>query len=111
MSKVEDFAGGGFVAIKPHHSKRHQLDPRIAEDLLLLGNVGRDRADGDVFVMVRTHSAFLFDNASADAVDQSLVGKKCYIHDSKTVCKTSATNTKSEGGVVLEITNEGVWVA
>ena len=68
-------------------------------------------ADGDVFVMVRTHSAFLFDNASADAVDQSLVGKKCYIHDSKTVCKTSATNTKSEGGVVLEITNEGVWVA
>ena len=42
---------------------------------------------------------------------QSLVGKKCYIHDSKTVCKTSATNTKSEGGVVLEITNEGVWVA
>ncbi len=68
-------------------------------------------ADGDVSILVRTHAAFLLDNLGSDAVDQSLVGKKCYIHDSTTVCKTSATNTKSECGVVLEVTTEGVWVA
>ena len=68
-------------------------------------------ADGDVSVLVRTHAAFLLDNSSADAVDQTLIGKKCYIHDASTVCKTSAANTKSECGVVLEVTTEGVWVA
>lgn len=68
-------------------------------------------ADGDVSVLVRTHAAFLLDNSSADAVDQTLIGKKCYIHDASTVCKTSAANTKSECGTVLEVTSEGVWVA
>ena len=68
-------------------------------------------ADGDVTVLVRTHAAFLLDNSNSDPVDQSSVGMKCYIHDSTTVCKTSAVGTKSQGGVVLEITNEGVWVA
>ena len=68
-------------------------------------------ADGDVTVLVRTHSAFLLDNSNSDPVDQSSVGMKCYIHDSTTVCKTSAVGTKSQCGVVLEITNEGVWVA
>ncbi len=68
-------------------------------------------ADGDVFVMVRTHQAFLFDNASADAVTQASVGKKCYITDAQTVSATSATNTKSEAGVVLEVNEHGVWIA
>ena len=89
---------------------------KTATDLTYLGvfdetidNTGG--ADGDVSVLVRTHAAFLLDNSSADAVDQTLIGKKCYIHDASTVCKTSATNTKSECGVVLEVTTEGVWVA
>lgn len=89
---------------------------KTATDLTYLGvfdetidNTGG--ADGDVFVLVRTHAAFLLDNSGADAVDQASVGKKCYIHDATTVCKTSAADTKSECGVVLEITNEGVWVA
>ena len=89
---------------------------KTATDLTYLGvfdetidNTGG--ADGDVSVLVRTHAAFLLDNSGADAVDQSLVGKKCYIHDATTVCKTSAADTKSECGVVLEVTNDGVWVA
>lgn len=68
-------------------------------------------ADGDCFVMVRNNKAFLFDNASADKVTQASVGKKCYITDAQTVSATSATNTKSEAGVVLEVTSEGVWIA
>ena len=68
-------------------------------------------ADGDCIVKVRNHQAFLFDNASADKVTQALVGKKCYITDAQTVSAPSATNTKSEAGVVLEVTSEGVWIA
>jgi hypothetical protein len=89
---------------------------KVATDLTYLGvfdetidNTGG--ADGDVSVLVRTHAAFLLDNDEADAVDQASVGMKCYIHDSTTVSKTSATDTKSLCGVVLEITDEGVWVA
>lgn len=68
-------------------------------------------ADGDCSVMVRTHQAFLLDNAGADKVAQASVGKKCFITDAQTVSATSAANTKSEAGTVLEVNENGVWVA
>lgn len=67
-------------------------------------------ADGDVSVMVCNHQAFLLDNAPADAVTQASVGKKCYITDAQTVSATSATNTKSEAGVVLEVNEYGYGI-
>lgn len=68
-------------------------------------------ADGEVTAQVRTHQAFLVANDPADPVVQASIGKKCFITDAETVAETSATNTKSEAGVVLEIDNNGVWIA
>ena len=43
-------------------------------------------------------------------VDQSLVGKTCYILDDETVAATDATGTRSAAGKVLAVETAGVWV-
>lgn len=112
--KANVIVRAGFIAVAG--STGFAEEGKTATGLTYLGvfdemidNTGG--ADGDVSVMVRTHQAFLFDNASADAVTQASVGKKCYITDAQTVSATSATNTKSEAGVVLEVNEYGVWIA
>lgn len=67
-------------------------------------------ANGDEIVRVRRNKAFLWKNADADPVDQSLVGKTCYIVDDETVAATDATGTRSAAGTVLAVESDGVWV-
>lgn len=67
-------------------------------------------ADGARTVLVRRRKAFLFANSATDAVDQTCVGKPCYIVDDQTVAKTHGTNTRSACGIVLGVGAEGVWV-
>ena len=112
--KANVIVRAGFIAVAG--STGFAEEGKTATGLTYLGvfdetidNTGG--TDGDCLVMVRTHQAFLLDNASSDSVTQASVGKKCFITDAQTVSATSATNTKSEAGVVLEVTNEGVWVA
>jgi hypothetical protein len=67
-------------------------------------------AAGDEIVLVRRNKAFLWKNADADPVGQSLVGQTCYILDDETVAATDATGTRSVAGTVLAIETAGVWV-
>ena len=63
--------------------------------------------DGDLTIKVRRLKAFLFDNSAQNPVTQSHVGGLCYWEDDHTVC------SDSEGpaaGVVLQVTDSGVWV-
>lgn len=53
---------------------------------------------------------FRFKNHAADAIVQADLLADCYIVDDQTVAKTSATNTRSKAGKVLEIEGESVWV-
>jgi hypothetical protein len=69
-------------------------------------------ADGDLSVLVRTPSAdaFLWANDSVNPVLQAQIGLPCYILDNQTVAATDLGGTLSKAGVVVEITDDGVWV-
>ena len=67
-------------------------------------------ADGDKSVKVRRGKAFKWDNSSGDAVDQSCLGKTCYIEDDETVSKTDGSSTQSAAGKVVQLDSDGVWV-
>jgi hypothetical protein len=52
-----------------------------------------------------------FDNsASADLIARADIGADCYIVDDQTVAKTSATNTRSIAGKIVDVDSVGVWV-
>lgn len=59
---------------------------------------------------VRRGKAFCWKNHGADPVTQASLGKDCYIVDDETVAATSAANTRSVAGKVMEITSAGVWL-
>src|SRR5471032_1609277 len=67
-------------------------------------------ADGAQAVIVRREKQFKWVNSAADPVDQSCLGKLCYIVDDQTVAKTNGGNTRSAAGKVLGISADGVWV-
>ncbi len=67
-------------------------------------------ANGDKTAEVRV-GVFLFDNDPNDPVGQDDWQNDCYITDDETVCGTSAGSTKSKAGRVIEVTEQGVWVA
>jgi len=67
-------------------------------------------ADGDKTVLVRRLKAFKFANSGTDAVDQSMLGKTCYIVDDETVSKTDGAGTQSAAGTVLAVDSSGVMV-
>lgn len=54
---------------------------------------------------------FRFANsASADAIAKTEIGDACYIVDDQTVAKTSATDTRSIAGTIVDVDSDGVWV-
>lgn len=54
---------------------------------------------------------FRFANSSAgDLIVLGDVGSDCYIVDDQTVAKTSATNTRSRAGKIINVDAQGVWV-
>lgn len=67
-------------------------------------------SDGDKNVNVRRGKAFKWKNSGSDAVDQSSLGKTCYIEDDETVAKTDGTGTRSAAGTVVRLDSDGVWV-
>ena len=70
-----------------------------------------DGADGDQTVRVRRGLVFRWANSGADPVDQSGVGKPCYIVDDETVSATDGGGAQSAAGTVIEIDEDGgVWV-
>ena len=50
-------------------------------------------------------------SAAADLITKAEIGDDCYIVDDQTVAKTSATNTRSRAGRVVDVDALGVWVA
>jgi hypothetical protein len=72
-------------------------------------------ANGAVNVPVARGDAYKWENSATDPVDQSCLGKVCYIEDDQTVAKTDGAvgedpATKSKAGIVIGIDDDGVWV-
>lgn len=70
-----------------------------------------DGADGDKQVMVRRGEAFKWENSAGDPVTQASLGRTCFIEDDETVSGTDGTGTQSACGTVIQIDEDGVWVA
>ncbi|ENV33926.1 hypothetical protein [Acinetobacter gerneri] len=66
--------------------------------------------NGDVYVLVRTDSAFQFENSATDPVTQASFGKVCYLQDGETVAATDGMGKLSKAGRVVGIDENGVWV-
>jgi hypothetical protein len=67
-------------------------------------------ANGAKNILVRRGKAFKFANSGTDPVDQSCLGKTCYIEDDQTVAKTDGTSTRSAAGIVVGVDSDGIWV-
>jgi len=70
----------------------------------------RDGAAGALRIETR-RGVFQFANsASTDEITRADIGSKCFIVDDQTVAKTSATDTRSVAGTILDVDAGGVWV-
>lgn len=49
-------------------------------------------------------------SAAADEITKAEIGDDCYLVDDQTVAKTSATNTRSVAGKIVDVDDQGVWV-
>jgi hypothetical protein len=69
-------------------------------------------ADGDQFINVHSHKAFLWENDGS--VEQASLGKRAYIVDNQTVGATEGPDggdaTRSQAGTIIMIDTDGVWV-
>lgn len=68
-------------------------------------------ANGDKHALVRRGEAFKWENSAGDPVTQASLGRTCYIEDDETVSGTDGTGTQSACGTVIQIDEDGVWVA
>lgn len=50
-------------------------------------------------------------SAAADAITKAEIGDDCYIVDDETVAKTDGTGTRSIAGKIVDVDDNGVWVA
>lgn len=66
-------------------------------------------AAGAKRVLVK-RGCFLFANLAGDAITEADIGKDAYVVDDQTVAKTSATNTRSIAGTVIDLDAIGVWI-
>lgn len=70
----------------------------------------RDGAAGALRIETR-RGVFQFANsASTDEITRADIGSECFIVDDQTVAKTSATDTRSVAGTILDVDAGGVWV-
>ncbi len=68
-------------------------------------------ADGDLNIAVGRDQLYRFDNLSTDLVARTHIGGNCYIVDDVTVAATHGGNTRSIAGRVVDVDDDGVWVA
>lgn len=66
---------------------------------------------GDIRVQTRPGVYRFGNSAAADLIARAEIGDDCYIVDDQTVAKTSATNTRSVAGKIVDVDADGVWVA
>ncbi|BAF88146.1 hypothetical protein AZC_2148 [Azorhizobium caulinodans ORS 571] len=66
-------------------------------------------ANGALSVTTR-RGTFAFQTLATDAVLPADIGKPCFLVDDQTVARTSAGNTRSEAGTVIDVDAQGVWV-
>lgn len=93
----------GFA--KPGYAAAGLVTLGIAEETV--DNTGG--AAGAKRVVVK-RGCFHFANHGADAVTEADIGKDAYVVDDQTVAKTSATNTRSIAGKVVDVDAAGVWI-
>ncbi|MDO7521174.1 hypothetical protein Q5M50_06880 [Acinetobacter baumannii] len=103
----------GFIAVVD--ATGYAVTATAATGLTYLGRYedsvdNTDGGNGDVYVLVRTHDAFLFANSATDPVTQASFGKPCYIENSETVAETDAGGTLSVAGRVVGVDENGVWI-
>ncbi len=73
-----------------------------------ISNLG---ADGAKTAEVQMGVTALLNNYDSDPVGQDDVLNDCYMIDDETVAATSGGSTRSKAGRVIEVTDQGVWVA
>ena len=93
----------------------YAVNGTAAANLVVMGIADRPvdntgGADGAVQVVVRRGRSFAWANDPADPVNQSSVGRDCYITDNVTVSRTNGGGTKSRAGTVLAVEGMNVWV-
>lgn len=67
-------------------------------------------AAGDIAVKIRMGCFRWANSGSGDLITTADIGADCFIVDDQTVAKTSATNTRSVAGKVVDVDALGVWV-
>lgn len=67
-------------------------------------------ADGDIDGIAEL-GCFLWENSSADPVDETSLYEDCYIEDDQTVSKTDNTGARSRAGKVVGFEDGQVWVS
>lgn len=67
-------------------------------------------AAGDINVKVEA-GVFRFVNDGSDTIDRTHIGGTAYIVDDQTVAATDGTGTRSEAGRIVQVDDDGVWVA
>lgn len=90
----------------------------VIEGATATGSVGIGRAEepgtsttAGVTLQKFREGVFRYANSSAgDLITTADIGAVCYIVDDQTVAKTSATNTRSPAGAVVDVDALGVWV-
>lgn len=85
-----------------------------------LGLIVRGRAEEQVdnsagiagaLSVTSKRGVFPFGNSAAgDLIARADIGDDCYIVDDQTVAKTSAANTRSVAGKIVDVDAAGVWV-
>ncbi len=118
-SYIERILANGAVAEKGHIAcvelATGELTPGATDTTLRPIGVFEQSMTGDGVKKVRVRlfrEVWLdrFDNSGTDAIVDADFGELCYIQDSKTVAKTSGTNTRSVAGRIWAVTSAGVLV-
>lgn len=65
---------------------------------------------GDIDVTVEA-GVFRWANSSGDPIDRTHIGGTAYIEDDQTVSATDGGSTQSEAGRIVDLDDDGVWVA
>lgn len=105
---------------KIHHGALVVMDAGFAKPaytaagLVTLG-IAEDSVDNTGGVagakrIVVKRGCFQFANLAGDAITEADIGKDAYVVDDQTVAKTSATNTRSVAGKVVDVDAAGVWI-
>ena len=110
-ANVVIFAGSLVCA----NANGNAVDGSTAEGLTYIGRAeayvsNTGGAAGAQTIQVRRGVMFQWANSPEDPVNQSSMGKPCYVEDNQTVAATNGTNTRSAAGIVMGVDANGVWV-